>query len=51
LDHKKETKRKNNSDVTTGVKYAVASLLGWSKTISNLETGIMRLKGITRIRG
>lgn len=48
---KKKRKEKNNSDVATGVKYAVASLLGWSKSTCHLKTGIMRLKGITRIRG
>ena len=38
-------RKKDGSDVATGMKFGVVSFSSWSKSICNLETGIMRIRG------
>ena len=37
--------RRDESDVATGVNYGVASTMRWSKSMQNLKTGIMTIRG------
>jgi hypothetical protein len=39
-----EKKRTDESDVSTGVNYGVASLSSWSKSIENSKIGITRMR-------
>lgn len=41
-------KKKDDSDVATGVKYGVASFSSWSKSICNLEIDFSRIRGLPK---
>ena len=40
----KERKKKDDSNVVTGMNYGVASFLSWSTSICNHETSISRIR-------
>ena len=40
----KKERKKDDSAVATGMQYGVASFSSWSRSVCNLETGIMRIR-------
>jgi hypothetical protein len=45
-DHRTLERKKDDSDVATGVNYGVTSFLSWAKSIYNPKMGITRIRGL-----
>ena len=45
-DHRTLERKKDDSDVATGVNYGVTSFSSWAKSIYNPKMGITRIRGL-----